>query len=62
MAERIILVEGIDPLDARRLAKETNVSVGSLYNAFGDLDAVVLAVISKSAVKLSETLHSAARR
>jgi AcrR family transcriptional regulator len=59
VAERIVLDEGIDALSARRLANEINVSVGSLYNAFGDLDAVVRAVIAKSAVMLSETLYSA---
>lgn len=59
IAESIILEEGVDALSARRLAGEIDVSVGSLYNAFGDLDAVVRAVISKSAVMLSETLHKA---
>ena len=61
VAERIVLKEGIDALSARRLAKEIDVSVGSLYNAFGDLDAVVGAVIAKSAVMLSETLRSASQ-
>ena len=59
IAERIVLEEGVDALNARRLAKELDVSVGSLYNAFGDLDAVVRAVIAKSMVMLSEVLHSA---
>ena len=59
IAERIVLEEGVDALNARRLAKELDVSVGSLYNAFGDLDAVVRAVIAKSMVMLSEILHSA---
>ena len=59
VAERIVLTKGIDALSARGLAKELNISVGSLYNAFGDLDAVVRAVISKSAAMLSDRLHSA---
>ena len=59
VAERIVLTKGIDELSARGLAKELNISVGSLYNAFGDLDAVVRAVISKSAAMLSDRLHSA---
>jgi AcrR family transcriptional regulator len=59
VAERIVLEEGVDALNARRLAKDINVSVGSLYNAFGDLDAVVRAVIKKSAAMLSETLYAA---
>lgn len=60
IAERIVLDEGVDALSARRLAKDINVSVGSLYNAFGDLDAVVGAVIAKSAKLLSEALRLAA--
>ncbi|MFC6636922.1 TetR family transcriptional regulator [Sulfitobacter sp. JBTF-M27] len=59
VAERIILEEGIDALNARRLANEISVSVGSLYNAFGDLEAVLRAVIEKSAVILSRRLHAA---
>ncbi|MCE8534744.1 TetR/AcrR family transcriptional regulator [Ruegeria pomeroyi] len=59
VAERIVLEEGIDALNARRLAREIGVSVGSLYNAFGDLDAVLRAVIEQSALMLSRTLHAA---
>lgn len=59
VAERIVLEEGIDALTARRLAREIDVSVGSLYNAFGDLDAVIRTVIASSAVMLSEVLRAA---
>ncbi len=59
VAERIVLSEGIDALTARRLAGEIDVSVGSLYNAFGDLDAVIRTVIASSAVMLSEVLRVA---
>ncbi|MHA6265200.1 TetR/AcrR family transcriptional regulator [Arenibacterium sp. CAU 1754] len=59
VAESIIFEEGIEALSARRLAGEIDVSVGSLYNAFGDLDGVVRAVIAESAAMLSEVLHSA---
>ena len=58
-AERIVLEEGIDALTARRLAWVIDVSVGSLYNAFGDLDAVIRTVIASSAVMLSEVLRAA---
>jgi AcrR family transcriptional regulator len=60
VAEQIVLDEGVEALSARRLAKEIGISVGSLYNAFGDLDAVVSAVISKSARLMSEVLRNAA--
>jgi AcrR family transcriptional regulator len=59
IAERVILGEGIDALNARGLAKELNVSVGSLYNAFGDMDGVVRAVNAKCAKMLSVALRSA---
>lgn len=59
VAERIVLQEGVDALNARRLARELDVSVGSLYNAFGDLTAVVRAVIAKCAAMLSARLHAA---
>ena len=59
VAERIVLSEGMEALSARRLAKELGVSVGSLYNAFGDLDAVVRTVIASSAVMLSDILSAA---
>ena len=59
IAERIVLEKGVDALSARGLAKDLNVSVGSLYNAFGDLNAVVRAVIGKSAGVLSGRLHYA---
>lgn len=59
IAERIVLDQGIEALSARGLAKELNVSVGSLYNAFGDLDAVVRAVIANSAAMLQAALYAA---
>ena len=59
IAERIFLDEGIDALTARRLAKDLGISVGSLYNAFGDLDGVIRMVIHKSTTLLSQILHTA---
>lgn len=60
IAERIVLEEGIDALSARRLASDLGISVGSLYNAFGDLDGVVRVLISLSADLLEEALRTAA--
>lgn len=60
LAERIVLEDGIDALSARRLATELGISVGSLYNAFGDLDAVVRAVIANCAAMLSSILYATA--
>jgi AcrR family transcriptional regulator len=59
IAERIILESGVRALSARGLAKEAGVSVGSLYNAFGDLDGVVRAVNATCARMLSDCLKDA---
>mgnify|MGYP001817138401 FL=1 len=59
VAERIVLEKGGDALNARGLAQELGISVGSLYNAFGDLDGVVRAVNARCADRLAQTLRSA---
>lgn len=59
IAEQIILDEGVEGLSARRLAKELKVSVGSLYNAFGDLHGVIRSVIARSAELLATALMTA---
>lgn len=59
VAERIVLEHGGGALNARGLAKELGISVGSLYNAFGDLDGVVRAVNTRCADRLAESLRSA---
>lgn len=59
VAEQIILAEGVEGLSARRLAQELKVSVGSLYNAFGDLHQVIRSVIARSAEMLASTLMTA---
>ncbi len=59
IAERIVLEQGRDALSARGLAAEIGVSVGSLYNAVGDLEAVLRTVISNAAGILSQELETA---
>ncbi|WP_255200171.1 TetR/AcrR family transcriptional regulator [Sulfitobacter sp. HGT1] len=59
IAEQIILAEGVEGLSARRLAQELKVSVGSLYNAFGDLHQVIRSVIARSAEMLASSLMAA---
>jgi AcrR family transcriptional regulator len=59
VAERIVLEKGGDALSARGLANELGISVGSLYNAFGDLDGVVKAVNARCAERLAQALRSA---
>ena len=59
LAERIVLEKGGGALSARGLATELGISVGSLYNAFGDLDGVVLAVNARCAERLANALRDA---
>ena len=59
LAERIVLEQGAGALSARGLAKELGISVGSLYNAFGDLDGVVRAINARCAERLASTLRTA---
>jgi AcrR family transcriptional regulator len=61
LAERIVLEKGGDALNARGLAKALDISVGSLYNAFGDLDGVVRAVNARSSDRLASKLREAVR-
>lgn len=58
-AEKIVVEEGVAALAARRLAKELGVSVGTLYNAFHDIDGVVRAVNNRSAQLLTKRLVEA---
>jgi AcrR family transcriptional regulator len=58
VAERIVLEQGGGALNARGLAKDLGISVGSLYNAFGDLDGVVRAVNARCAGRLADTLRA----
>jgi AcrR family transcriptional regulator len=59
LAERIVLEKGGDALNARGLARDLGVSVGTLYNAFGDLDGVVRAVNTRCAERLAAHLQAA---
>ncbi|MEM1378646.1 MAG: TetR/AcrR family transcriptional regulator [Pseudomonadota bacterium] len=59
VAERIVLDHGGGALHARGLAQDLGISVGSLYNAFGDLDGVIRAVNARCAERLAENLRRA---
>jgi len=59
LAERIVLEHGADALTARGLAKQLGISVGTLYNAFGDLDGVVRAVNARCGERLAAHLEAA---
>jgi AcrR family transcriptional regulator len=60
VAERVVLEKGVDALNARGLAKRLGISFGSLCNAFGNLDGVVVrAVNSRCAARRSGVLRKA---
>ena len=59
IASRIVQTEGLAGLQARRIAAEANCSVGTLYNACGNLDQVVLAANAASLDELKQALLAA---
>ena len=46
-AERLVLTEGVEALTTRAIATEAGVPVASLYQYFGDKEAVLLALAGR---------------
>jgi AcrR family transcriptional regulator len=61
IAERLISTEGLQAVQARRVAQEADCSVGTLYNVFGGLDGLVIAANTRTLKALGEKLETAAR-
>jgi len=61
-AAAIAAGEGLGELQARRVAKEADCSVGTLYNIFGDIDGLILGVNAATLADLGRMLTTAARR
>lgn len=61
IAERVIALEGIAGMQARRVAQEADCSIGTLYNVFGDLDGLAVAVNMRTLEALGDKLQTAAR-
>ena len=57
IARTILKTEGLEALQARRIATEAGISVGTLYNACGNLDRIVLAANTESLDELGDTLR-----
>ncbi|MEO1649620.1 MAG: TetR/AcrR family transcriptional regulator [Pseudomonadota bacterium] len=57
IASTIITTEGLSALQARRVAKEADCSVGTLYNVYGNLDRLVLAVNEMTLDRLRRALN-----
>jgi len=56
LALSIVAKEGLQGLQARRIAREAGCSVGSLYNIFGDLDGLVIAANVETVAALEKAL------
>lgn len=59
IAERVIASEGLGALRARDLAKEAGCAVGAIYNVFGDLTELVLAVNARTFHRLGADVAAA---
>jgi AcrR family transcriptional regulator len=55
-AERAITADGLRGLKARALADEAGCAVGAIYNVFGDLDDIVLAVNLRTLAALEQAV------
>jgi AcrR family transcriptional regulator len=59
-AERVVAASGIGGANMQALAKEAGVSVGTLYNYFGDRDGLLRALVVRHRRELSATIEAAA--
>ena len=57
-AERIVSGEGLSALTARRLAVDVGVAVGTIYNVFDNLDALVAEVNARTLNELAAAISS----
>ena len=60
IAERLMSTEGLAAVQTRRVTGEADCSVGTLYNVFGGLDGLIIAVNGKTLQQLGDALTSAA--
>ncbi len=58
-AEKRIESQGLAALRARDITKDARCALGSLYNAFEDLDLLILAVNSRTLARLHASLQNA---
>ncbi len=59
-AAAILELEGLDAVQARRVAAEAECSVGTLYNVFGDIDGLIVAVNAETLGLLGEAVRAGA--
>jgi AcrR family transcriptional regulator len=61
-AAAIAAGDGLGDMQARRVAKEADCSVGTVYNIFGDIDGLILAVNERTLADMGRILTAAAGR
>ncbi|MEO0671543.1 MAG: TetR/AcrR family transcriptional regulator [Pseudomonadota bacterium] len=59
IATRILEAEGLQALQARRIASEAGCAIGTLYNVYGGLDDVIIAANTVTLERLGEKLNDA---
>ena len=61
-AEAVLAEEGLSAVQARRISQAAGCSIGTLYNVFGDIDGLVLAVNERTLGDLGRILSATAQR
>ena len=61
-AEQIIEVEGLPQAQARRIASEAGCAIGTIYNVFGGLDGLILAVNAQTLRMFGHAASTALQR
>lgn len=59
IGHRLIEQEGLQSVQARRVAKEAGCAVGSIYNVFEDLDGLIIAINMQTLSELGNSLSAA---
>lgn len=60
-AGAIIEAEGLAAVQARRIARESGCAVGTVYNLFGDIDGLIIAVNAATLAMLGDAVRAAGR-
>lgn len=60
VAQRLLEAEGLSAVQARRVSREAGCSVGTLYNVFGDIDGLIIALNAGTLALLGEAVKAGA--
>ena len=59
LTARLLETEGLDAVQARRIARDADCSVGTIYNIFGDIDGLIVAANSRTLAAMGRSLGAA---